>query len=100
MSAAVQSLQKVFSFKEDFSKHLSYKAVTKDLINKIITVKSSPSAGVENATIFYSPKKTQSKMRSTLMFVIMGLTGLFLIVIIMYIFTGLLEKFLVNTNTV
>lgn len=32
--------RKVFSFKEDFSKHLSYKAVTKDLINKIITVKS------------------------------------------------------------
>lgn len=32
--------RKVFSFEEDFSKHLSYKTVTKDLINKVNTVKS------------------------------------------------------------
>lgn len=35
--------RKVFSFKEDFSKHLSYKTVTKDLINKVITLKSKKS---------------------------------------------------------
>lgn len=31
---------KVFFFKEDFLKYLSYKVVIKDLINKIIIVKS------------------------------------------------------------
>lgn len=55
-------------------------------------ITGSFSATVENTTIFYYPKKTQSKMSFTLMLAIIGLTVVFLIVIMMYIFTGLFEK--------
>lgn len=62
-------------------------------------ITGSFSATVENTTIYYYPKKTQSKMSSTLVLAIIGLTVVFLIVIMMYIFTGLFKNCFVNTNT-
>ncbi|XP_052681384.1 uncharacterized protein LOC128162258 [Crassostrea angulata] len=54
--------------------YLSHKIVTTDLMNKVNIVESSFSATVENTTIYYYPKKTQSKMSSTLVLAIIGLT--------------------------
>lgn len=79
---------------EHFSKHFSYKTATKALMNKVNIVESSSSATVENTTNFYYPAKTQSKRNTTLLLAVIGLTGVFLIVIMMYILTGLLENFL------
>lgn len=63
-------------------------------------ITGSSSATVENTTKFFSPKKTHSKRSTTLMLAIIGLTVVFSIIIMMYIFTGLLEKCLVDTNTI
>lgn len=63
-------------------------------------ITDSSSATVENTTDFYSPKKTQSKRNTTLVLATLGLTVVFLIMILMYIFTGLLEKCIVKTNTI
>lgn len=63
-------------------------------------ITGSSSATVENTTKIFSPKKTHSKRSTTLMLAIIGLTVVFSIIIMMYIFTGLLEKCLVDTNTI
>ncbi|XP_052682257.1 uncharacterized protein LOC128162880 [Crassostrea angulata] len=82
------------SSEESFSKEFIYKTVTKDLINKVNINESSSSATVENTTNVYYPAKTQSKRNTTLLLAVIGLTGVFVIVIMMYILTGLLENFL------
>lgn len=61
-------------------------------------ITGSSGVTVENTTIFLNPKKTQRS--TTLMLAIIGLTVVFSIIIMMYIFTGLLEKCLVDTNTI
>lgn len=63
-------------------------------------ITGSSSATVENTTKIFSPKKTHSKRSTTLLLAIIGLTVVFSIIIMMYIFTGLLEKCLVDTNTI
>lgn len=61
-------------------------------------ITGSSGVTVENTTNFLNPKKTQRS--TTLMLAIIGLTVVFSIIIMMYIFTGLLEKCLVDTNTI
>lgn len=61
-------------------------------------IAGSSGVTVENTTNLFNPKKTQRS--TTLMLAIIGLTVVFSIIIMMYIFTGLLEKCLVDTNTI
>lgn len=61
-------------------------------------ITGSSGVTVENTTNFLNPKKTQRS--TTLTLAIIGLTVVFSIIIMMYIFTGLLEKCLVDTNTI
>lgn len=55
-------------------------------------ITGSSSATVENTTNFNSPMKTHSKRNTTLILAIIGLTVVFSVIIMMYIFTGLLEN--------
>lgn len=55
-------------------------------------ITGSSSATVENTTNFNSPMKTHSKRNITLILAIIGLTVVFSVIIMMYIFTGLLEN--------
>lgn len=61
-------------------------------------ITGSSGVTVENTTNFFNLKKTQRS--TTLMLAIIGLTVVFSIIIMMYSFTGLLEKCLVDTNTI
>lgn len=63
-------------------------------------ITGSSSATIENTTNFHTPKKTQSKMITTLTLAIIGVTVVFVILIMMYVYMRLLEKSYVNTNTI
>lgn len=63
-------------------------------------ITGSSSATIENTTNVHTPKKTQSKRITTLTLAIIGVTVVFVILLMMYVYMRLLEKSNVNTNTI
>lgn len=62
-------------------------------------ITGSSSATIENTTNFHTPKKIPIKRITALTLAITGVTFIFLILIMMYVYMRLLEKSYVNTNT-